>query len=61
MTDREALAAIEKEMGCMSEDPGCCYRTTCASCEHFVLPAQFHVVLAVAAKVLREKVSRHED
>lgn len=56
MTDKEALAAIEKEMGCMSEDPGRCCRTTCPSCRHFVDPEKFFDALAVAAKALREKV-----
>ena len=61
MTDKEALAAIEKEMGCMSEDPGRCCRTTCPSCRHFVDPEKFFDALAVAAKALREKVEAEAE
>lgn len=56
MTNKEALAAIEKEMGCRSEQGENCHTTFCLACPHFVDPEKLYDALGVAARVLRAKL-----
>ena len=60
MSDKEALAAIEKELACSRANVKGCLDVPCVSCPHFVPPEKFFTALAVAAQVLREKVKPPE-
>ena len=56
MTDKEALAAIEKELARSRANVKGCLDVPCVSCPHFVPPGKFFAALAVAAEVLRAKL-----